>query len=617
MRCDHATEGISLALDGAVEAEDLEQLDAHLATCTECRTFRQSAMRARQHLRYEVVTEVPDVEPAVLDAVRRSPRTPLRRGAHLQRRLRLLAPAAALLAGIVAGATFIGVRADRSPDVAAAADLSSRVLAAQLRVDGLDANIAITERGWHPDVPVRTYRGRLEYRSPESLSITIEDTSSYPSKAWEPNDVTAVVDRDRSWRAGPAACPREAQPSCTPDRLRILGAIDREPFPDAAPAPLDLVVPVGSFAGGGESVSLGQRRVAGRPATGVEVTVAQVAPLLDGILATGNWRELYPTDRARLWLDRESLVPLRVEVLPAQNTERDRWAAHRGYTDDSDTPILEMSLRDVRIGAADPTDLPGAPAGVLERSQGFHDLPQEQVAAPTPATLPPGMTAHRAGVVETPNGPDVAVRTWTDGRAWLKLRVTRDWPGGRLFGDVGGPVRTVHLGAAGVAYVGDGGRRVALHSAGFDAVVTGSVGEAALLETASTLGINGEPVPPTWSEAGAATVEQAAAALPRAVVPRTLGGFSHPAIQIDGDVVTFAYTGGGSRGFELVEGAGRVLAPPVDVDARGVEVRRTTGRYSPDRGELEWIENGITIALRSQSLSLGELLRISNHLERL
>lgn len=616
MRCEHATESISLLLDGAIEPDDLEQLDAHLATCSSCMGFRRSAVRVRQHLRYEVVTEVPDVERAVLDSVRRSPSRPTRTSAHSHRRLRWLAPAAALLAGIVAGATFIGLRADRSPDVAAAADLSSRVLAAQLRVDGLDADIAITERGWHPDVPVRTYRGHLAFQSPESLSLTLQDTSLYPSKAWQPNDVSAVVDRDRSWRAGPAACPREAQPSCTPDRLRILGATEREPFPDATPAPLDLVVPVGSFAGGGESVSVGERRIVGRPTTGVEVTVAQVAPMLDGILGNGNWRELHATDRARLWLARDSLVPLRLEVLPAQSHERDRWAARRGYTDDPGTAILELHLHELHIGAAHPTDLPGAPPGALERSQGFVDLPPEQVAAPMPVSLPSGMTAHRAGAVETPNGPDVAVRTWTDGRAWLKLRVTHEWQGGRLFGDVGGPVRAVNLGAAGVAYVGDGGRRVALHGAGIDAVVTGSVGERALLEIASTLGIGGEPVPASWSEAGAATLEEAATALPGAVAPRRLDGFSDPAVQIEGDVVTFAYAGGGSRGFELVEGAGRMLAPPVDVDARGVEVRRTTGRYSPERGELEWTENGITIALRSQSLSLGELLRIADHLER-
>lgn len=615
MRCDEATEGISNALDGAVEAGELEQLDAHVATCASCQAFRQSALRVRQHLRYEVVTDVPDVEATVLDAVRRQPPRRLRAFRRPRPSLRWLAPAAALVVGIVVGATFIGVRADRSPDVAAAADLSSRVLAAQLRVDALSADVTVTERGWHPDVPVRTYRGRLEYRAPESLAITLEDTSAYPSKAWRHNDVTAVVDRDQSWRAGPAACPREAQPSCTPDQPRILGATEREPFPDAAPAPLDLVVPVGSFAGGGASASLGEQRVAGRAAVGVEVTVAQVEPLLDGVLASGNWRELYATDRVRLWLDRESLVPLRLQVFAAPSRERDRWAAHRGYTDDPDTPLLEMRLRGVRIGATRPAEFPPAPPGVLARSQGFRDLPSDQVAAPTPATLPPGMTDHRAGVVDTPNGPEVAVRTWTDGRAWLKLRVTREWSGDRLFGDVGGPVRAVDLGAAGTAYVGDAGRRVALHGAGIDAVVTGSVGEGALLDVASSLGIRGEPVPPSWSEAGTATTEQAASALRGVLVPRKVGGFAEPAIRIDGDVVTLAYAGAGSRGFELVEGPGRVLAPPVGVDVRGVEVRRTTGRYSPDRGELEWIENGIAVALRSQTLSLGELLRVADHLE--
>jgi Putative zinc-finger len=612
MRCDDVTEDISYALDGAVEADYLKQVDAHLSTCASCRAFRESALRARQHLRYEVVTDVPDVEAAVLDAVRRQPprRLPVLR--RPRRSLGWLAPAAALLAGIVAGATFIGLRADRSPDVAGAADLSSRVLAAQLRVDGLSAEVAITERGWHPDVPLRTYRGRLGYRAPESLAITLQDTSAYPSKAWHPNEVTAVVDRDQSWRSGPAACPREAQPSCTPDQLRILGATEREPFPDAAPAPLDLVVPVGSFAGGGESASLGERHVARRPAVGVEVTVAQIAPLLDGILGSGNWRELHATDRVRVWLDRRSLVPLRLEVFAAQSRERDRWAAHRGYSDDPDSAIFEMRLSGIRTDTSDPTQFPQAPEGVFARSQGFRDLPPDRVEAPAPARLPPGMTEHRAGVVETPNGPGVAVRTWSDGRAWLKLRATREWPGGRLFGDVGGPVRAVDLGAAGIAYVGDGGRRVALHGVGTDAVVTGTVGKAALLEVASSLGIRGEPVPAGWSEAGTATREQAATALPDVLVPRTLGGFSEPAIRVDGDVVTLAYGGAGSRGFELVEGPGRVLPPPVGVDVRGVEVRRTTGRYSPDRGELEWTENGVAIALRSKTLSLGELLRIAN-----
>jgi Putative zinc-finger len=618
MQCDEATEHISLALDGAIDPTELEDLGAHVATCPSCQAFQQSSLRVRQHLRYEVVAEVPDVEAAVLDAVRRpAPKHRARRPS-----LRWLAPAAALLAGIVAGATFIGVRSDQSSDVAVAADLSSRILSAQLRVDALDANVEITERGWTPEVPVRTYQGNLVYRAPESLAITLEDTSSYPSKAWQPNDVTTIIDRDQAWRGGLSSCPRESQPTCTPDQLRILGTTDREPFPDASPAPLDLfvatpldlVVPVGSFAGGGKSVTLGERAIDGHEAIGVEVTVAQVAPLLDGILANGNWREVNSTDRVELWLDRQSLVPLQLEIVPAKSLERERWAAHRGYTDDPATPVLEMRLNHVRIDTSAPAEFPSAPLEALERSQGFTDLAPEQVAAPTPGFLPEGMSAYRSGVVETPSGPGVDVRTWTDGRAWLKLRSTREWPGGQLFGDLGEPVREVALGPAGVAYVGDGGRRVALHGSGIDLVVTGSVSRAALLEVTETLGVHGEPVPATWSEADTKTIEQAAIALPGVLVPRTLPGFSEPAIRVDDDVITVACTGAGSRSFELFEAPGEVLTPPTDPDVRGVRVRHTTGRYSPEHGELEWIENGIALNLRSDSLSLGELLRIAARL---
>src|SRR5262249_58750839 len=115
MRCDEATVGISLALDGAVEADELEQVDAHLATCASCRAFRRSVLRVRQHLRYEVVTDVPDVEASVLEAVRARGARPSGTGRRLRPSLRWLAPAAALLAGIVAGATFIGLRAAPSP----------------------------------------------------------------------------------------------------------------------------------------------------------------------------------------------------------------------------------------------------------------------------------------------------------------------------------------------------------------------------------------------------------------------------------------------------------------------------------------------------------------------
>jgi hypothetical protein len=94
-------------------------------------------------------------------------------------------------------------------------------------------------------------------------------------------------------------------------------------------------------------------------------------------------------------------------------------------------------------------------------------------------------------------------------------------------------------------------------------------------------------------------------------MPARIGGFSAPAIRIDGDAVTLAYTGAGARGVVLVQTPGTALAPPVEIDARGVEVRGQIGRYSPDRGELEWVERGVTVSVRSQSLSLRELLGIA------
>ena len=408
--------------------------------------------------------------------------------------------------------------------------------------------------------------------------------------------------------------PREAQPGCTPAPLRALGAIEREPFPDAAPAPLDLVVPVGSFAGAGASAKLGDRTIDGHDAVGVEVTVAQVAPMLEGIIGNGNWRELHSTDRVQLWLERGGLVPLRFDVIPADSAERARWAAHRGYDDDPGEPILEVALHDVRIGATAPLDVAVAPSGTTERRQGFRELPAEQVPAPTPAELPAGMAAYRAGVVETASGPVVGVRSWTDGRGWLKVRATAEWTGGRLFGDPGTPVRAVDLPGGGVAYVGDGGRRVAVHGAGADAVVTGSVSTATLLRVAGSLGIAGVPVPETWAEAATATVADARAAVPGVLVPPRLAGFSAPAIRVDGDVVTLAAAGPGDRGFELFEAPGAALTPPVDPDVRGVRVRGTAGRYSPEKGELDWLENGLAVTLRSRTLSLGELVRIAQEL---
>ncbi len=47
---------------------------------------------------------------------------------------------------------------------------------------------------------------------------------------------------------------------------------------------------------------------------------------------------------------------------------------------------------------------------------------------------------------------------------------------------------------------------------------------------------------------------------------------------------------------------------------RGVIVRGTDGRYSPDRGLLEWVEGNLAISLTSTTMSLDELVAIAESL---
>jgi hypothetical protein len=208
----------------------------------------------------------------------------------------------------------------------------------------------------------------------------------------------------------------------------------------------------------------------------------------------------------------------------------------------------------------------------------------------------------------------VAVRTWTDGRAWVKVRATRDWPGGRLFGDLGQLVRPAGLGA-GVAYWSEDGSRLAVHGEGVDLLVTGSVSGSDLARVAASLPVAGRPVPAGWAEAATSTLPEVVAADRGLRVPRDLRGFAPPAVRADGRTVTLAYAGPGARGFLLVQAPGGRLTPPLDDDPLGVRVRGHDGRWSPGRGELEWVEDHRVLTLRSNTLPLEELLTIGASLE--
>jgi hypothetical protein len=637
---------LSAAADGELSSGRGEALDAHLADCPGCAAFQGQLVELRRRLRFEPVGEVPDLAPRVLEAVRSAGVLPGRgdgfwdgrrrgpgrdrgrdRGRRGFRRGRWLLPvAAAFMGGVVLGATFIGLGRG-GPGQVAMADLPARVVAAQRTLTSLAADVSLVERGWHPSVPERRFTGRLRYRAPEHLALELTDRTTYPSAAWPRNDLGLVVTGDRWWTTGLRACRAEALPGCAPPTPRVRLVERREPFAAATPVPLDLVTPVRSFTPAGAVASLGARRVAGRAATGVAATAAQAAPLLAGLApaGAGNLRSLHPTDRVELWLDEAALVPLALRVSAAPTGERRAWAASHGYRDRPGQVVLELALTRVSLNRPLEADaFPSPPAGAEVEDAGFRDRdpggtgparPGDRgMAAAAPAWLPAGFRAYRAGSAGGAPGPTVAVRTWTDGRAWVKVRATRTWSGGRLFGDLGELVRRAGLGA-GVAYWSEDGTRVAIHGPGLDLLVTGSVGEADLARVAASLPVAGRPVPVGWAEAATATLPEAVAADPGLRRPRDLRGFAPPAVRVDGRTVTLAYAGPGSRGFLLVQAPGDRLAPPLDDDPAGVRVRGTDGRWNPGRGELEWVERHRTLTLRSTTLPLEELLAIAASLE--
>jgi hypothetical protein len=593
--CDGARLAVSLRADGELDGDDpaAAGLDDHLATCPDCRRFEAGIARTRAALRVEPVGEAPDIAGAV---VRRL--SPRHRAVRDDRRP-WAAAAVALVAGLVAGATFVGVA--REPQSPAAADLPTRVVAAQAGVDTLDAGFRLTE-----STRPAPRDGRLAYRAPESLALTVGDDR-------------LVVDGDGWWRDAARACsPAPGRVRCPdPDPRWVTAVTGREPFSPATPVPLDLIVPVDSFALAAATGDLGTRTVAGRDAVGVTVTAAQAAPFLDGLAGAGGLRPVHPADPVAMWLDADHLVPLAVTVRAGDDPGRAAWAAAAGVADAPGTVIVDFAVTEVTVNHPVDGGLFAPPAGdpADATDAGFRPGDGGVAPEPGPGGLPPGFRPHRAGTVTTPGGPDVGVRSWTDGRAWVTVRATAGWAGGRLFGDLGPDVRPVDLGAGGRAYASADGRRVALHTAGLDVVVSGSVPAADLRAVAAALGVVGQPVPSGWPEAATATVAAGARVVPGLLrAGPGLDGFGPAAVRVDGDTVTQVYAGPGERGFALVQRVADHLPPPGAGDEVGVTVRGAAGRYSYARGQLDWVEGGAARSLRSPTLGLGELLAVAEGL---
>lgn len=214
-----------------------------------------------------------------------------------------------------------------------------------------------------------------------------------------------------------------------------------------------------------------------------------------------------------------------------------------------------------------------------------------------------GLRAHRQGRVPTTDGATVEVATWTDGRAWVKVEATSTWSGPHLFGTGGRPTARV-LTEAGPVHRIVGGDGLAVHTPTLDLLITGSVDLDAMVNVLTALDVRGVDVPPEWREASALAASAAMAQVPGLLLPPG----RPPLLRQEGDaVLAIDDTGDGSI-LLLTQRPGRHLGPPLDPGVIGVEVRGHEGRFSPERGELEWVEAGVVLSATGEGLDLPGLL---------
>jgi hypothetical protein len=318
---------------------------------------------------------------------------------------------------------------------------------------------------------------------------------------------------------------------------------------------------------------------------------------------------------------------MRIEVRASSDPDRVAWSARNALQEPAEGALFVAHLSTVRLNDDSVTVTPPSDTSTA-RDLGFVDRTVAPAELPVPAWLPDGMVAHRDGEQRVPGTDRLAlVRTWTNGRSWIEVTgtrgwdgdhlFTRGWDGDHLFGAVGSLVRPI-ASAIGTVYASEDGRSIALHGDGIDLVVTGSVDEAELRRVVESLGVTAVPVPPAWPESGSTTVDElerdgVAALVPVGDGPVVSSGAS-VAIATRGDRIEVAVAGPGARGAHLVELPGTVTLPAEDPDARSVDVRGVSGRWSPTLGELAWVERGHLLVLSTDSLSVAELVALAGDL---
>ena len=639
--CEDIRLELSARLDGEVDDATSARLDEHLETCEGCRAHEQALRAVRTQLRIRLSDEtVPDLTAAVMARVSAERqqgsrgRASGRWGEVVGFRIRVAAVAAAAMALVVFGATLPFL--DSPSDVASASQVSQEVRAAARMLDSYEATFDIVERGWHEDIGARRLSAQVWFRAPEDIRIRVSDETTYPSDEWPTNDYELIASARRWWIEERSACPTEGLPACPRpylfagrDPLERRAVVNRQPFDGTTPLPTDIVVPLVTLTSSSGMEVLGETEVTGRPAVRVRLDHRRAQPLVGTLQVGGSWREFHPLDVVDVWLDAETYFPLRFEVRAGTSPDRSLWALRRSLADRPGEVLLEVAARSFQADPELNDSLFSAPRSGFVRDGGFRARAASGAAV---VDVPAGLRPYRAGRLGNRR-----VRSYAGGLTYLKVVTAR--AGSVEIAPEAEELETAvgfmyYLPGSPTSPGGSAGRRIDIIGDRTHVTLESNLTRNELIEVAATADLRGRRAPTVLrrSTGTVVTRSQPAAAyrrFPFALRPRFLppGYDAATAVLTTGrdaaDTIVVYYR---HHEFEF-EGSGIRIAQsaPVgfltpsseeffDVSVRSSRGDSVVGRWSPERGELEWIDGGVYRAVAVPSSDLATALRIANEL---
>ena len=593
--CGRYRSELSARIDGDIDQSMNEELEVHLQGCASCRRFEAGQHSLRRALRLAPVDHTPDVVAAVMAKVARDT-TKSRREFRIK-----LASVAAVAAALVVLASALPVL---EPDVrvANASEVTQQAFSAARSLDSYRATFDIVERTWHPDIPVRRFEAKVWYRAPEELRLTVRDRTDLPAGTWPTNDIDLIAGPKRSWIREPYSCPPQALPGCAIQAgVEERTVTARPPFDGTSTAPSEIVLPLETLATSDAFTVAGPESVEGRDALHVVLTYRQAHPLIEALQVGGSWAQLFPLDRVDLWLERDTSFPLRFVV------------TRPGL----DAPILQVTATGVEATTSLPDRLFDPPVGGNVRDAGFRDGAIQIARAARPRNLA-GLMPYRSGTSGTSK-----IVTYADGMSYLKITTHKGAPGQTTM-----PAETVGLrpGSFGLyrpaqphvprsVEVSDGELTVRLES---------NLRRDQLLEVAASLPLQGRP-PQADLAAGLIPLrperlEQLDGVLRPSELPPGYGPSSAQLSRTKtGTEVTIVYLASESawEGSEIrvFQSSGVGMLPPSSENLAAVTIDGAAGRWSAERGELEWIDgDGIYRSISAPSFDLTSVLAIAESL---